>query len=116
MKDKEAPQTEDKGEVWEDLTTIIHTWEEEGQMIEGRLERTEPFTEGKFDTEVLSYVLKTPEGLLTTVLGSATDKQLVGKVQEGDMIRITFQGKKELSDGRQVNIFNVQKARHAAHR
>ena len=109
-KKKPAPE---KTEQWDDLTTLIHTWDEEGQVLQGRLERTEPFTDGNFDTDVLCYVLKTPEGLVTTVLGSATDKQLAGKVKAGDFIRIMFQGQKALEDGRHVNLFQVRKRTHA---
>ena len=96
----------EKGKV-DQLTTIIHTWEEEGTEIVGKLLRIEPFTEGQFDTEVNKYVLSTDMGIISTVLGSSTDKQLADKIKEGDLICIRFQGKKHLSDGRAVNLFDV---------
>ncbi|MBA7579844.1 hypothetical protein ES708_21722 [subsurface metagenome] len=69
--------------------------------------KIEPFSEGQFDTEVNSYIIETEGGIVTTVLGSATDKQLSKIDPVGSNIFIEYLGKKTLKDGRSVNLFNV---------
>ena len=76
------------------LTRQIHTWDEEGQSLVGVVLSIEPFTEGSFDTEVNSYIIETEGGIITTVLGSATDKQLSKIDPVGQKIFIEYMGKK----------------------
>ncbi|MBA7555402.1 hypothetical protein ES705_48064 [subsurface metagenome] len=95
-----------KGKVTR-LTRQIWTWEEEGQSLLGTVLKIEPFSEGQFDTEVNSYIIETEGGIVTTVLGSATDKQLSKIDPVGSNILIEYLGKKALKDGRSVNLFNV---------
>jgi len=90
------------------VTTDIYTWEAEGQELVGKIQEIQPFVFGKkFDTEVKQYIMDTDEGLVSTVLGAATDKQIEGKVKVGSVVAIIFHGKKQLDDGRQVNKFEV---------
>ena len=89
------------------LTSDIHTWDTEGQVLIGTVVEIMPFKHGKFDTEVLQYIIQTDDGLVSTVLGAATDKQITGKVKPSSNVAITFHGKKQLDDGRQVNRFEV---------
>lgn len=100
-------KSKDKGKT-KVLTVIIHTWDEEGQELWGKVISVKPFLLGKFDTEVDSYIIDTDEGLITTVLGSATDKQLKDVDPVGMRIYIKYQGKKQLADGRQINLFHVE--------
>lgn len=90
------------------LTSQIHSWDEEGEELVGKVIDVKPFKEGKFDTEVDCYWLETDEGIVTTVLGSATDKQLKEVDPIGQNIHITYKGKKMLADGRSVNNFHVE--------
>lgn len=90
------------------LTTMIHTWEAEGEELIGKVIDVKPFKEGKFDTEVDCYYIDTDDGIVTTVLGSATDKQLKEIDPVGQMIYIKYNGKKLLADGRSVNNFHVE--------
>lgn len=99
----------DKGSV-EQSTTEIYQWVEEDQVLIGELVAMKPFTDGKFDTDVLQYIFDTDSGRVSTVLGAATDKQLAGLVHPGDLFKITYRGKKHLEDGRQVNLFDIKKA------
>ncbi|GAG55167.1 unnamed protein product, partial [marine sediment metagenome] len=85
----------------------IHSWDEEGQQLIGKVVEIMPFTHGKFDTEVQQYILDTDEGRVSTVLGAATDKQIAGKVKPGTMVAIVFRGQKQLADSRSVNRFEV---------
>lgn len=90
------------------MTCLIYTWDEEGQVLCGTCKEIKPFTEGKFDTEVNMYKIESEGILYTTVLGSATDKQLKDIDPVGQKIYIEYRGKKQLEDGRQINNFHVE--------
>ncbi len=66
-----------------------------------------PFTGGKFEAEVNAYLIETDQGLVSTILGSYTDSQLAGLDLVGKIVVIEYEGKKDLEDGRKVNLFNV---------
>lgn len=102
-------KAQDKGKT-KTLTRLIHTWEEEGEELFGRVVSIEPFTEGQFDTEVNSYQIETDIGIVTTVLGSATDKQLAKIDPVGMKIYIKYNGKKMLKGGNSVNLFHIEVA------
>lgn len=103
----EYQKAKDKGKT-KTLTRQIYTWEQEGQELVGKVLRIEPFTAGVFDTEVNCYIIETDAGIVTTVLGSATDKQLLSVDPVGQMLYIKYQGKKMLNDGRSINLFHVE--------
>jgi len=103
---EEYEKARDKGKV-EVISRQIWAWEEEGQVLIGKLIRTEPFTEGKFDTPVLAYIIDTDDGIMTTVLGSATDKQLANIDLKDQTLCIEYKGKKELDAGQHCNLFKV---------
>ena len=108
MTDLEKYQkAKDKGKT-KTLTRLIWTWEHEGQTLVGKVIEIKPFLEGKFDTEVNCYTIDADGVLFTTVLGSATDKQLKDVDPVGNMIYIEYRGKKQLDDGRQINNFHVE--------
>ena len=90
------------------LTCLIFTWDEEGMVLCGKVLDISPFTEGKFDTEVNMYRIESDGIIYTTVLGSATDKQLKDIDPVGQNIYIEYRGKKQLDDGRQINNFHVE--------
>lgn len=90
------------------LTRQIFTFEAEGDHLSGKVLKIEPFTEGSFETEVNSYIIETDNGIVTTVLGSATDKQLKSIDPVGQKIYIEYRGKKQLKDGRSVNLYHVE--------
>jgi len=91
-----------------EATATIWKPEEEGERLIGVVKKIAPFTEGQFDTEVKMYLIETDNGLVSTVLGSATDKQLDKWDLNGKLIAITYHGKNTLADGRQVNNYQVQ--------
>jgi len=91
----------------QDITHDIHTWSEEGQKLVGRVMDIVPFDKGKFETDVKQYIMDTDDGLVSTVLGSSTDKQLAHITIKGAVIAIEFRGKFQLEDGRQCNKFKV---------
>jgi len=103
-KDKDGRDTEDD---FAQITSEIHSWEHEGDSIIGKVLEIVPFTLGKFDTEVNQYLIQCGDTIVSTVLGSATDKAIAGKVKPGVIVKIIYGGKKALADGRQVNSFKV---------
>lgn len=99
---------------WETITTQIHQWREEGQTLEGAILKVEPFTEGNFGN-CNRYEIMTPDGeLVSTILGSATDKSLHDhSIAIDDYVQITFKGVKPLEDGRRVNVFDIKRRKVA---
>jgi len=104
---EEYLKAKEKGKT-KTLTSMIWKAEAEGEVLIGKVLEISPFTEGKFDTEVNMYKIETDEGIFTTVLGSATDKQLKDIDPVGQMIYIEYRGKKQLEDGRQINNYHVE--------
>ena len=88
-------------------TSRIHTWTGESSVLIGKIKAVKPFTGGKFEAEVNAYLIETDEGLVSTILGSYTDTQLADMEIIGKTICIEYEGKKDLEDGRKVNLFNV---------
>ncbi|GAH82074.1 unnamed protein product [marine sediment metagenome] len=94
----------------EHLNIIIVGWQKSGQIVLGRFVKAEPLAESKFGTVVQRYILETDAGLVSCVLGATADKELLPKLAVGDLLRIHYQGKRELGDGRSVNVFDIQRA------
>lgn len=88
-------------------TYRIHTWSEDTAHLTGEVLSVKEFKGGTFDAVVNAYTIATDEGVVSCVLGSATDSQLEGTDLIGQLVHIEYCGKKELVDGRQVNLFNV---------
>jgi hypothetical protein len=88
-------------------THTITQWEENGQEVVGLLISIEDFNSPKFDQVCKQYLIETDEGRTSCVLGKATDFYLEGACNPGDIIAITYLGKKHLDDGRQVNQFDI---------
>ena len=89
------------------LTLEIHSWKEPGDTLVGKVKEVKPFTGGKFDTNVNQYILETDEGLISTVLGAATDKSFGDESVVGKTLFIEYRGKINLDDGRSVNKFVI---------
>ena len=85
----------------------IIKWEKEGQSVIGEIQGFEDFTEGEFETACNKWLIKTDHGAVSCVLGSAADKRLKDALT-GDLIKIIYHGKLELSDGRRVNRFELK--------
>jgi len=88
-------------------TSRIHTWTEESPVLIGKVRAIKPFTGGRFEVEVNAYLIETDEGMISTIFGTYTDSQLEGLDLIGKVIVVKYDGKKELEDGRKVNLFNV---------
>ncbi len=96
-----------KAGATEEVTRSIQSWHDEGDFLVGKVIAITPFEEGTFDTEVQCYLFDTDGGRISTVLGSATDKQLEEIEIIGKLVHIEYRGKKTIADGKQVNVFKV---------
>lgn len=88
-------------------TSRIHSWTGESSILIGKIRAVKPFTGGRYEAEVNAYLIETDEGLVSTILGSYTDTQLADMDIVGKTVCIEYCGKKDLEDGRKVNLFNV---------
>jgi hypothetical protein len=100
-------RAKERGKV-EQATTQIFQFDEENRTLIGKLKDVTEFKEGKFETEVNKYIFQTDSGLVSTVLGAATDKQITGKVSPGQNLAITWKGKKPIGNGQTVNVFEIE--------
>ena len=94
-------------ESFEELTSTIFRFDEEGDMLIGTLVAVEPFEASEFDTEALKYTVKNDLGRWSCVLGEATDRQLGDGIQVGDTVCFLFLGQGETKNGNKVNRFKV---------
>lgn len=108
MNYKELMKDARKAKAVDQLTHTITQWTEEGQQIIGRVIDIQPFTGGKFEGSCNQYLIETDDGIISTLLGGATDKQIVDNDISGKVVCITFNGKKILEDNRQINLFTVE--------
>ena len=93
-----------------ELSYEIIKWEVEGQEVVGEVKGFETFESSNYETDCLVWKLQTDEGLVSCVLGGVADKRMQD-VTTGDLLHIVYKGKKELKEGRRVNIFNIKHAR-----
>ena len=92
----------------DEISRNIQSWSEEGETLVGKCVSIGPFLDGTFETEVNAYMIDTDDGLVSTVLGSATDNQIKDLDLVGRLVYIEYRGKKSLKDGKQVNHFKIQ--------
>jgi len=90
------------------LMVDIHTWKEPGDELVGKVMEVKPFEGGKFDSTCMKYIMDTDNGMITTILGAAADKQFEGKDVTGKVLWITYKGKTDLEGGKQCNRFDIR--------
>ena len=94
---------------WKQVSSIIWSWDlEKNNTLEGQLIAVAPVEVGEFGA-CNSYQVVTEEiGRVQCICGTAFDKMFDHSgISLGDMVRIEYQGKKALKDGRQVNLFKL---------
>lgn len=91
----------------ERLTFNIKSWNESGDFLVGKVKKIEDFQGSKFETVCKSYLLETDEGLISTVLGASSDKQLEGLDLIGHILYIEYLGQIDLEGGKRCNRFSV---------
>lgn len=96
----------EEGRVKEISYNIIK-WEEPDQSVCGEVIGFEDFEEGAFEGKCLAWKIDTDQGLVSCVCGSVADERMKN-VAVGDLISITFQGKKDIAEGRRMNMFQIK--------
>lgn len=94
------------------ITNRIVQWENEGQTLTVTLTNISEFIGKDIKEPCAKYTGVTDEGhAVSFLLGGATDKAMqAAHVAVGDKIKIVYEGKKELTGGRSVNIFDIEYA------
>lgn len=92
----------------EHLNVTIVSFDTEGQEIVGEFKAAELLESTKYDNPVQRYLINTDDGIVSCLLGSHTDKEVLPKLRQGDLIKITFKGQKDIGGGKTVNLFDVQ--------
>ena len=94
---------------WKQVSSVIWSWDtEKNSSLEGQLIAVAPVDVGEFGP-CNSYQVITEEiGRVSCICGTAFDKMFDHSgISLGDMVKIQYQGKKSLKDGRQVNMFKL---------
>lgn len=105
-------QSKEKGNTLQ-VSYNISSWDEEGKVLIGKLIKLRKVSSkelgGTFEGEVNKYLFDTDEGLVSCICGASVDKLIDGQEDRfiGQVMAIEFQGKRQLSQGRECNIFRV---------
>lgn len=96
--------------VGETLTQKFFTFQQSGDTLRGIFKYYETVTPKEDMGPVNRYVFMTDDGDVSCLLGASTDKKVADKLQPGDCIDITFEGKKAFDGGsKQVNEFTISR-------
>ena len=90
-----------------ELTSTLIKWDDIGRAVVGKLLQIEEFRGEKYDAVCNSYLLDTDDGMVSFLLGSSTDKKIDAENLINHVIKIRFDGKLDLGDGRKVNQFRI---------
>lgn len=105
-------QSKEKG-LTQQVSYGITAWEEEGKVLFGMLLKIRKVSSkelgGTFEGEVNKYLFDTDEGLVSCICGATVDKLIDGQEDRfiGQVMAIEYQGKRQLSQGRECNMFRV---------
>lgn len=82
---------------------------EEGQVLIGKLLDIEEFEGNQEMGSCKRYIIDSDDGLVSLLLGQATDKQLENHLQIGEGIYVMYRGKIRIAGGqKQVNKYVVR--------
>jgi len=93
------------------LSVEIISWDSEGQTVIGKLIDIEIFQGDKEKGDCNAYILEADRGLVSFILGSATDKRLQD-LEVGNIMKVVYRGQKEIKGGNRVNLFNIMVINH----
>jgi len=89
------------------LVSSLKTEFAEGEVITGILVDIKLVEFEKTKSTVNSYVVDTDDNRISFIMGSATDAQLEGTIVINEPYAFMFIEKKEISDSRTVNVWQV---------
>ncbi len=110
--EKKYKQSKEKG-LTQQVSYNISSWEEEGKVLFGKLLKIRKVSSkelgGTFEGEVNKYLFDTDEGLVSCICGASVDNMIDGQEDRfiGQIMAIEYQGKRQLSQGRECNMFRV---------
>lgn len=105
---KDMFATAEKEDKVKAMTYQNYKFEKKGQNLIGELVAIQPAHFEATNSSVNKYILKTDDGMFSAILGAIGDAQLDGRVNDGDILSITFIEKKNLTGGRTANIFDIK--------
>ena len=94
-------------ETMQQVSVEFYQWEEEGQVLIGRLIEWEPIESKEYEGTYNRYVFDTDNGLVGVICGTMFDTLIAEKDLKGKVLAVEYQGKRQLEGGRTVNRFKV---------
>lgn len=89
--------------------TVQHVkFEREGQVLIGRLADIKRMESKKYSSDYNMYILLTPEGTKSCILGAIADNVISAPQYLGKILYIKFKGKITLEDGRTANAWTIK--------
>lgn len=89
------------------ISVEFYQWEEEGQVLVGKLIEWEVIESKDFEGKYNRYVFDTDDGLVGVICGTMFDTLIAEKDLKGKLLAVEYQGKRQLEGGRTVNRFKV---------
>lgn len=89
------------------VSVEFYQWEEEGQVLVGKLIEFEPIESKEYEGTYNRYVFDTDEGLVGVICGTMFDTLIGEKDLIGKVLAVEYLGKRQLEGGRTVNRFKV---------
>jgi len=89
------------------LSHEFYQWEEEGQILIGRLLEFEEVMSKEFEKPYNRYIIDTDDGLQGVICGYVMDSLVANKDLIGKIIAIEYLGQKQLAGDRVVNRFKI---------
>lgn len=91
----------------EEMSATYKEWKEEGEVIVGEFVATNKVASSLGAKEYNQYLFKTDDGLTKFHLGAITDSEVAPLLVRGRVYAIEYEGKRKISNSRQVNQFKV---------
>lgn len=97
---------EKKGDA-KQVSHEFYQWEEEGQVLIGRLLEFDVIESKEYEKTYYRYIFDTDDGLMGVICGAMFDRMVDEKELVGKVLRIEYQGQRQLDGGRTVNRYKV---------
>lgn len=102
-----AYKTHKGKETMQQVSVEFYQWEEERQVLVGRLIEWDTLESKDFDGNYNRYVFDTDDGLVGVICGTMFDTLVTEKDLKGKVLAVEYLGKKQLDGGKTVNRFKV---------
>lgn len=89
------------------VSVEFYNWEEEGQVLVGKLVSFDPVKSKDYEGEYNRYIFDTDDGLVGVICGTMFDNLIAEMDLIGKVLAVEYLGKRQLEGGRTVNRFKV---------